>query len=84
VWTGCTCFRQGPVTGFCKHDNELDLKIQVELFWIVMPRTIAVGFQRFGNIAAVISSCRWTQQDPSKHCYPTATVRGVTAQKTST
>jgi hypothetical protein len=57
-------------------------KIQVEVFWIVMPCRVAVGYQHFGR-----PCCLHLQgevfQGPLKHYYPTTTLLGFTTQKTS-
>jgi hypothetical protein len=49
---------------------------QIEVFWVVMPFSVVVGYRRTG--------WRWRQQEPPKHCYPTMTLHGVTAQNTWT
>jgi hypothetical protein len=45
------------------------VKIQVEVFWVVMPCSVAVG---------------WREQGSPKHWYPTTTLDEVTTQKTLT
>jgi len=56
------------------------VKIQVQVFWVVTPCSVAVGYHRF----QWPSPWRWRQQCPPKRRYPAATVHGVTTQKTST
>jgi len=53
------------------------VKIQTEVFWIVMLHSVVVGYQCF----------RWRekrQHSPPKHWYPTTTLHGITTQKTWT
>jgi len=73
------------------------LLVQVEVFWVMSPCSVAVVYQRFGGsycltlhteaawrqLGPPSSWWRWRQQGPSKHRYPTATERGVTTQRTS-
>jgi len=51
---------------------------QVKVFWIVMPCSVVVGYQRFGG-----PSWRWRQHGPLKRWYPTTTPHCVRTQKTS-
>jgi hypothetical protein len=53
--------------------------VQVEVFWIVTPCTVAVGYQGFGG-----PYWRRKDQGPPKRWYLTVTLHGVTTQKTST
>jgi hypothetical protein len=48
------------------------VKIQAEVFWVVTPCSVAVGYQRFGGIVVL------------RNVDPTAALQSVTTQKTST
>jgi hypothetical protein len=50
---------------------------QVEIFWVVTPCSVAVGYQRFGDPTPSIFRAKYTS-------YPTTTLHGVTTRKTST
>jgi len=50
------------------------LKIQAEVFWLVPPCSVAVGYESYRI---------WKQQDPPKHWIPIATAHSFTAQKSS-
>jgi hypothetical protein len=56
------------------------MKIHVEVFWIVTPCGIVVGYQRFGG-----PCCLHLQGEMKapKRWYPSTTLHGVTTQKTS-
>jgi len=43
-------------------------KIQVEVFWVMTPCSVAVGYHRFGE-----PCCLHFQQGPPKHWYPVTT-----------
>jgi hypothetical protein len=51
---------------------------QVEVFWVVTPCSVVVGYQRFRG-----SCCRHLH-GPLERWYPTTTLHGFTTQKTST
>jgi hypothetical protein len=53
----------------------------VEVFWIVTPCSVVVGYQNFRGQS---SPRRWRQHVPPKRWYPTTTLHGVTTQMTST
>jgi hypothetical protein len=57
------------------------VKIQIEVFWVVMTCSFVVGHQRFRGQCFTV---RWKQQDPPKRRCPTIILHGVTTQKTST
>jgi hypothetical protein len=54
------------------------VKIQIEVFYVVMPRSVVTGYQRFGGLC-----CLHLQgDDPPKRCYSFTTLYDVTTQKT--
>jgi len=53
------------------------VKIQVEVFWVVMPCGF-LGYQHFGG---PVTSLRWTHRSPKKCWFPTATPHDNRAQK---
>jgi len=62
------------------------VKIQVDVFQVVMPCIVAVRYQRFGGPCSLHlqSDWSWRQHGPPKHHYPTTTLYGITTQKTLT
>jgi hypothetical protein len=58
---------------------------QVEVFWVVMPCSVVVGYQRFGGQCCLYlqgedssqEGRRWRQQGPLKCWYPTTTLHGL-------
>jgi len=62
--------------------------IQVEVFWVVMPCSVAVGFHRFKGQGCLYLQDEMLKTEAAwlsvKRWYPTATLLGVTTQKTST
>jgi hypothetical protein len=57
------------------------VKFHVEVYWVVTPRSVAVGYPRFRiPCCLVLQGEEWT----SENWYPTTTLHGVTTQKTST
>jgi len=66
-----SCFRGHDLSG--KGFN----KIKVEVFWLVTPCSVVVGYQRFRGPCCL-------HLHPLKRWYPTTTLNGVTNQKTST
>jgi len=42
----------------------LEMKIQVKVFWVVMPRSFAVGYQHFRGPCCFNSLWRWRQHGP--------------------
>jgi len=57
------------------------VKIQVEVFYVVMPCSVVVEYHRFRGLYC---PWRWRQHGPPKRRYPTAVLHGVTIQKTKT
>jgi hypothetical protein len=55
------------------------VKIQVEVFWVVMLHSVVVGYQYFRG-----PSSELRQHGPLKHRYPTTTLHGITTQKSLT
>jgi len=55
----------------------MTMKIEVKVFWVVMPCNIAVG-------GPYCLHLQGEQQDLPKHWYPTATLHSVTTQNTLT
>jgi hypothetical protein len=62
------------------------LKFQVEVFWVVMPCNVVIGYQ-------ILRGPCWlyfhhvyggSMTGPLKHLYATKKLHGVTTQKTST
>jgi hypothetical protein len=54
------------------------VKVQVEVFWVVMSVSIMLGCQCFRD-----SPWRWRQHRSPKRWYPTITLHGVTTERTS-
>jgi len=48
---------------------------QVDVFWVVTPCSVMVGYRRFGGLR---------QYGPRKRWYPTTTLHGVTTRNTTT
>jgi hypothetical protein len=69
---------------FARFEVFMAVNIQVEVFWVVTPCNVAVGYRRFG-IPALPPSSRWSdwRHAPLKRWHPTATLRGVRTQNAS-
>jgi len=59
---------------------------QVEALWVVTPFSVVVGSQRFRDPCCLLlqGEVKWRQQGPLKRRYPTATLHGITTQKSLT
>jgi hypothetical protein len=57
------------------------VRIQVRVFWVVMPCSVVVEYQSVRGPCCLTSSWGWRQRGPLKRWYPTTTLQGVRTQK---
>jgi len=60
------------------------LMFQVEVFWVVTPCIVVVGYQSFGGPCCLHLQGDGRQHGSPKRWRPTTTLHGITTQKTST
>jgi len=65
---------------YARFETFTAMKIQVEVFWVVMLCGVVVRYQLFRGSWCLI----FKQQGPLKCWHPTTTPHGITTQKTST
>jgi len=67
-----------------QYNLNFEQQVSSHVFWVVMPHSVVVGYQYFGGICC-FHLLGWRQQGPPKSwCRPTATLHGITNQKTLT
>jgi hypothetical protein len=78
-WVSCLCVCVCPSL-ITSEAAGLLCQIQIEVFWVVMPRSVVIGYERSGG-----PCCFHLQNAGALKCwYPTTTLDSVITQKTST